>query len=88
MKLIDRPTIKALELRALSAYRDDIRYLEDLFNNYVIFTAITNKQQRRDIWTNLIITRGLIPTLYSFFKDVKYLRLLTKVIKGLLKNPS
>jgi len=43
MKLINRPTVKALELRALSIYQDDIRYLEDLFNNYILFAAITSE---------------------------------------------
>ena len=88
IKLINRPTVKALELQALSAYQNDIKYLEDLFNDYAIFTAIINKQQWRDIWTNLITTWGFIPILHSFFKDIKYFKPFIKVIKGFLKNPS
>ena len=45
MKLVNRPTIKALKLQALSIYQNNIKYLEDLFNNHALFTAIINKQQ-------------------------------------------
>ncbi|OCK76193.1 hypothetical protein K432DRAFT_463895, partial [Lepidopterella palustris CBS 459.81] len=88
MRLTDRPTVEALGLRAPSASRDDLRFLKNLFDEGVLFSAITNEHQRSHIWRNLTSTWGLIPTLHSFFEDVKYLEPLTKVMKRLLEDPS
>ncbi|OCK73850.1 hypothetical protein K432DRAFT_311912, partial [Lepidopterella palustris CBS 459.81] len=83
MKLIDSETIAALELRAPSFSRERL-YLRALFEEGLLFKAITDKESRENIWRNLTTIQGLIPTLHTFFEDVKYLGPPAKVMKGLL----
>ena len=83
MKLIDGETIEALELRAPSVSRDRL-YLRGLFEEGMLFKAITDRELREGIWKNLITVRGLIPTLHTFFEDIKFLGPSVKAMKGLL----
>ncbi|KAF2181292.1 hypothetical protein K469DRAFT_590091, partial [Zopfia rhizophila CBS 207.26] len=88
MRLIDKATVDALELRAPSASRDDLIFLQRHFDDGVLFASITNANQRMQIWRNLTSIYGLIPTLRSFFEDVKFIRPIAKAMKRLLADYS
>ena len=85
IKLIDGETIEVLELCAPSVSYNRL-YLKGLFKEGMLFKAITNKELRESIWKNLITIQGLILTLHTFFKDIKFLKLSIKAIKGLLRK--
>ncbi|KAF2184510.1 hypothetical protein K469DRAFT_454143, partial [Zopfia rhizophila CBS 207.26] len=86
--LIDRADVDALKLRAPGASRNDLMFLQRRFNNSVLFASITNADQRMQIWRNLTSIYGLIPTLRSFFEDVKFIRPIAKAMKQLLADYS
>ncbi|KAI9673568.1 MAG: hypothetical protein M1822_009593 [Bathelium mastoideum] len=52
-----------------------------------IFPAIRDSPERRRIWRRLRRTRFLIPSLFTFRKDVKYLRPCALIVQTLFKTP-
>ncbi|KAF2181260.1 hypothetical protein K469DRAFT_589451, partial [Zopfia rhizophila CBS 207.26] len=80
---IDGETIAELELRAPSVPRDRA-YLEALFEDGVLFKYFQHPESRESIWRRLVTFQGIIPTLRTFFQDIKFLSPLAKAMKGLL----
>jgi hypothetical protein len=65
-----------------------LNYIKSLFDDNLLFAAITNKNDRKSIWRSLTAIRGLVPTLDSFFQDVKFLKPISKAMKHFLGEPS
>ena len=81
---VDHATVKALELRAPGVSTLDANTLRSQILGGEIFSAF-NEQDRRGIWTRLQAFDGLIPSLFSFFKDVNYLKALVNGITRLVR---
>jgi hypothetical protein len=73
IQMVDETTVTALELMAL---RNSIRDAQKLYKQLAsseIF-ALFSVQDQEMIWTELYTIDGLIPSLATFFKDLKYLQ--------------
>ena len=81
---VDEFTVKAVELKAPSSSRLDAAKLKGQLSNGQIFGAFS-QQERDRIFTKLMSISGLIPSLYSFFEDFKYLEACATSVKRLVK---
>lgn len=77
-------TIAKLELLAPSVSDGDLMRVEGLIRSGEVFPSITNAQKRDAILSALLLTPGLIPTLTSFFENLKYLEPCCYILKKLL----
>jgi len=73
MQKVDQATVKALELTAPGACTTDAQTLSGKLQSYQIFGAFRG-QDREDIWNKLCSINCLIPSLFTFFEDLKYLQ--------------
>ena len=75
MHKLDSITIKAIELTAPGACSRDAAILYNKLKKGQIFGAF-NEQEREEIWGRVLaVSQGrLIPSLFSFFKDLNYLQ--------------
>lgn len=73
MKKVDRATAESMELAEPWASSLDARDLHGKVLSGSIFSAI-GRTEREAIWTRLSTFKGLIPTLRTFFEDVKLLQ--------------
>ncbi|KAI9772442.1 MAG: hypothetical protein M1840_000645 [Geoglossum simile] len=83
MRITDRFTVEALELRAPKYSQGDLIALEARFRNGELFPAVQAPQDWQSIWSNLRQVEGLIPSVYTFFEDAKYLKPCARIMKQL-----
>ncbi|ELR06849.1 hypothetical protein VC83_03930 [Pseudogymnoascus destructans] len=72
MLMVDQATVKVVELMAPKSSKRDAQLLHGQLVSGQIFSGF-NLEGRETIWSNLRIISGLIPSLYTFFEDLKYL---------------
>ncbi|KAF4446547.1 Intracellular protein transport protein USO1 [Fusarium austroafricanum] len=84
MPRVDRQTIELLQLRAPGYSSHDASVVSKNFREGTIFSAIRHQGTRKSIWRNLQSLPCLIPSLYSFFEDLKYLQPPAKVVRQLV----
>ncbi|KFY68421.1 hypothetical protein V496_01043 [Pseudogymnoascus sp. VKM F-4515 (FW-2607)] len=87
MGKIDHKTVKSLELRAPWASTLDAEYLRSEVLEGRLFSAFSFPE-RIGIWNRLRMVDGLIPSLFTFFKDVRYLELCNNCLKRLVTENS
>ncbi|KFZ13857.1 hypothetical protein V501_03496 [Pseudogymnoascus sp. VKM F-4519 (FW-2642)] len=87
MGKIDHKTVKALELCAPWASTLDAEYLRSEVLEGRLFSAFSFPE-RIGIWNRLRMVDGLIPSLFTFFKDVRYLELCNNCVKRLVTQNS
>ena len=83
MKRLDRFTVAQVERRAPGCSQRDASHLEELFRKRKLFPHIDNINDRRMIWENLQRVKVIVPSLFSFFEDVKYIRVPEKIMRKL-----
>jgi hypothetical protein len=85
MSRLDRKTVSVVELTAPGAFETDAVKLHQLLKEGTIFGAFS-ESERVSIWTKLLAVSAdrLIPSLHSFFEDVRYLRGPAKCVKRLM----
>ena len=78
--------MKALKCKTPEACRADREALYEQIQSDKIFGAFTD-QEREVIWSEVLATSTdrLIPSLFSFFRDINYLQEPTECIKILIK---
>ncbi|KAF1970799.1 hypothetical protein BU23DRAFT_537524 [Bimuria novae-zelandiae CBS 107.79] len=88
MKRLDRRTVEAMELSAPASDERDATRLYGELRDGKIFGAF-NHREREAIWQNVLAVSAdrLIPSLRSFFEDLKYLHGPAECIKRLLGKP-
>ncbi|KAL4801661.1 hypothetical protein BDV18DRAFT_164709 [Aspergillus unguis] len=86
MKKIDGDTVSGLQLMAPKRSRADEKQAQGLILSGQAFAEFS-EDERRAIWNRLKDFDGLIPSLYTFFEDFKYLECCAHCIKRLL-SPS
>jgi len=79
--------VKALELKAPGTSISDSMTLYRQLRKGEIFSAF-NLDRRMEIWAKLQAWEGLIPTLWTFFEDFKYLKACAHWVKSLVRVPS
>ncbi len=84
MQKVDQAMVKALELTALGACRADFQDLYGKLWDGQIFGAF-DEQDHEDIWGRVLSasTDHLIPSLFSFFDDINYLKNVADYMKQL-----
>ncbi|KAH9204481.1 hypothetical protein DL95DRAFT_116082 [Leptodontidium sp. 2 PMI_412] len=79
---IDTATVKALERRAPGVSTKDLSELRE----GKIFSAFSHRE--RDMtWERLKMMDGHVPTLFTFFRDIQYLKLCIDCLKSLVIVP-
>jgi hypothetical protein len=75
MQKVDRATVKALELMAPGACKADFQALYSKVRNGQILSAFSERD-REDIWSRVLsaTVNRLVPSLFSFFEDLNYLK--------------
>ncbi|KAL4755928.1 DUF3723 domain-containing protein [Aspergillus foveolatus] len=86
MKKIDLDTVETLQLLAPGRSRTDAKTARGLILGGQAF-ATFNDGERRAIWSRLESFDGLVPSLYTFFEDFKYLESCAHCVKRLF-SPS
>ncbi|PVH68797.1 hypothetical protein DL98DRAFT_662003 [Cadophora sp. DSE1049] len=86
MQKIDPATVKAIELRAPRASTRDAKFLYSEIHGGRIFSAFSDPE-REEIWRRLQMFKGLVPSLYTFSRDILYLELLTNSVRQLTQVP-
>ncbi|KAK3173109.1 hypothetical protein OEA41_006438 [Lepraria neglecta] len=79
---VDQATIRALELTAPQASTLDAKSLRGQLLSGTIFNDFT-EQERERIWDRLPAVDSLIPSLFTFFKDIKTLEVYADCLKRL-----
>ncbi|KAH7111361.1 hypothetical protein B0J11DRAFT_543704 [Dendryphion nanum] len=84
MRKVDRATVKALELTAPGACRTDFLALHGKVRCGQILGAFSERD-REAIWSRVLSTTvdRLVPSLFSFFEDLNYLRIIADSVKQL-----
>jgi hypothetical protein len=87
MRLTDAGTVKLLQSRAPKACLVDRDYLKEQMKSHKLFPLVVDTKEREDIWQRICQIDLLIPTLYTFFEDLKYLAICHKVVQNLILRP-
>ena len=87
MQKVDYVTVKALELKAPGTSTSDSMTLYRQLRKGEIFSAF-DLDRRMKIWAKLQTWEGLIPTLWTFFEDFKYIKACANCVKSLVRVPS
>jgi hypothetical protein len=74
MQHINQATVGGMQLRAPGASPDDLLALEEPFRQGKLFPGIDDQIERQAIWLRLQSINFLIPSLYTLFEDIKYLK--------------
>jgi hypothetical protein len=83
MKKIDQDTVHALQLLAPGKSHTDEKTACGLVLSGHVFTGFS-ADERNAIWARMKDFDGLIPSLYTFFEDFKYLESCAHCLKRLL----
>jgi Protein of unknown function (DUF3723) len=86
LRKIDQATVQALELTAPRASTQDAIALHGQLSKGEIFSAFSNEERER-IWNQLRLIAGLVPSLFTFFKDLQYLQFCVDCMKRLINKP-
>jgi uncharacterized protein YjbI with pentapeptide repeats len=84
LQRVDQVTIKAFELKAPKYSRRDARALQGQVLSGQI-CSLFSQEEREAIWDELRSIDYLIPSLFTFFEDLKYLRACADCLKRLVK---
>ena len=82
--MVDISTVSALQNRAPKMCRADREWLIGQMEAYSIFKSVRDDALRAQLRRNIIDIESSIPSLYTFFEDLKYLSLCRKVVGKLL----
>ncbi|KAJ5178973.1 hypothetical protein N7492_002183 [Penicillium capsulatum] len=83
MLRIDTHTVETLQLLAPGISSKDRITVKGFVHSGEVFPNFT-KSERSSIWKQLKKTEGIIPSLFTFFKDLWYLESCANCIKGLI----
>ena len=81
---VDQVTVRAVELRAPRYSKQDALLLQGQLLSGQIFGAFS-REEPEAIWQDLRSVDGLIPPLFTFFEDLKYLGACADCLKQLVK---
>ncbi|KAL2049567.1 hypothetical protein ABVK25_010146 [Lepraria finkii] len=82
--LVDFGTVRLLQTRNPWASAVDNDVVKDLMRDHILFPLITDFNLRSRILKNILATDCIIPSLYTFIEDTKWLEPCAKAIRNLL----
>ncbi|KAH6699447.1 hypothetical protein EV126DRAFT_342066 [Verticillium dahliae] len=80
---LDHETLRLLQLRAPGFSSHDLSLVSRYMYEGKVFTSVQSQDDRKHILTNLQTLPCLIPSLHSFFQDIKYLHPPAKALRQL-----
>ncbi|KAK5010494.1 hypothetical protein LTR28_009568 [Elasticomyces elasticus] len=83
---VDSRTVSAVQALAPSHSSSDKASIEDAVREGSVFAGVTDDDSRSRIFRNFCSVLGLVPSLHTFFENLKYLEPCCTVLKRLL-NP-
>ncbi|KAI7972757.1 hypothetical protein EIK77_010852 [Talaromyces pinophilus] len=86
MPLVDYRTVAEIQRRVPGLCPEDFNYLHKRYERRELFPAIEDAATRDTLWQNLLKINYIIPSLYTFFQDIDYLKPLCNAMKLLLGN--
>jgi hypothetical protein len=87
MQGTDNRTVQEIQLRAPGSSSDDVKALRPLLVKGILWGTV-DLEEREAIWKRLLSLEGiLIPSLYTFFEDLKFLKAPEKIMKSLIEPP-
>ena len=81
---MDEATVQHLETLAPAHSSDDAKLVRDLMQSGAIFPRILDSDHRTCILQNILSVAHMIPSLYTFFENLKYLEPCAKIMRALL----
>ena len=84
MSCLDTNTVHLLQARCLFLFSENHHTVHKDMQNDVLFFIITDVATCQGIWYQLNTIIYMIPSLYIFLKNTKYLELCAKIMKCLL----
>ena len=81
--LLDAVTAGRLESLCPALSSDDAEHVDGMFAKQSIFPAVTDANERSEIRNRLRSIHSLIPTLRTFFENLKYLEPISAILKNL-----
>jgi hypothetical protein len=88
MQHVNPATVEGLQLRAPGSSSNDLLALEEPFRQEKLFPGIKDQTERQAIWMRLQNFPFLIPSLYTLFEDIKYLKAPAKIMRRLFPKTS
>lgn len=88
MALVDAKTVHMLQSRAPAISKQDMKKLSVAMERFEIFPSIPAGEIRNKIWDRLKGIESPIPTLHTFFRDLRYLAVARDVMKELYEPPT
>lgn len=83
MALTDATTVARLQSRAPAISKKDLAALEQGMRDGSLFPGVTVPDSRVEIWSNLQTIDFPIPTLQTFFRDIRFLAVPRDVMTSL-----
>ena len=85
----DAASVQIVQSRAPKVSNRDLHFLEKRMNDGTLFPSIQDSTKRDALWNRLQTIDVPIPTLQTFFSDLRYLAVARKVMQMLLQinNP-
>ncbi len=77
----DAETVRAVELRAPSVSIEDRQHIRDLMRSGVLFRRVSRPDLRARIESSMLQVAGVIPSIKTFHKNMKYLSIAANIIK-------
>jgi len=88
MQRTDNRTVQEIQSRAPGSSSDDVKALRPLLEDGILWGTVKDLEEREAIWKRLLSLEGiLIPSLYTFFEDLKFLKVSEKIMKSLIEPP-
>lgn len=82
--VVDASSVEQLQSLAPHHSSADAKTIDDMIKTNKIFTTLTGESDRSVVLANLHSIQSMIPSLFTFFEDLKYLEPCAKVLKALL----
>ncbi|KAK6609669.1 hypothetical protein H4I96_03600 [Botrytis cinerea] len=83
MATLDQKTVKLMELRVPAVSKLDSEFIKNKFKSHDLFPSIFNSNHRRSIMNRILRINILVPSIFTLFKDLRYLEPAAKAIKGI-----
>lgn len=80
---VDTITVQMLQTLAPSHSTDDAEKVRRLFDAGTVFPRVTDRAERDELQSNVLTVQHMIPSLFSFFEDIKFLEPCAKVMRSL-----
>ncbi|KAM3064702.1 hypothetical protein ACMFMF_011794 [Clarireedia jacksonii] len=87
MEKLDEDTVKSIELRVPAVSRLDAGFVKEQMKTKALFRHTIDPVVRRNIEHKVLELDYLIPSIFTLFKDLRFLEPVSKAIRAILPEP-